>query len=119
MTFFILFFLSFHVHAITICPGMIGVRDEKGVERVYCDSDHLSVTKSCFNKKDSCLLLKDLRSAKLKLKITPKQNPGSKICSDLGWKVMMGKIGRSDICLCDHPKGHSILCTSLIEAFRM
>jgi hypothetical protein len=103
------------------CPDFRVIDLETDEEVRFCLHAKLQISYECLEKKKTCPMLKDLqKNAKMIRSLDAmasghKQNPGSLVCNRLGWKVLMGKLDESEVCVCVHPLEGKILCTSFLE----
>jgi hypothetical protein len=116
-------FIISNAQAFSACPSSLVVKLETGQSITFCEIDGLMVSKNCSDQKKSCSLLKNIKLVKHKikdsnpLKKARTQNPGSFLCNEMKWKVLMGEVGDdgSQICTCQNNAGELIICTSLMD----
>lgn len=122
--FLIIIIISYTVQAETEvkCKSRLNLTLENGTKEVFCSFEDKLISLGCFKEGIQCKLIKDLKLIKTKtfkdepITHSTYQNPGSWACKQLNWKVLMGKMyDSSQVCVCQHPFGSSIICTSLIE----
>jgi putative hemolysin len=109
--------LSFAEAPVKDCPSQLDITSESGKPLRFCKTERYWVSEACFQNKKECKLLQKLKNWK-----RPKEkaysgvgNPGSALCHELKWKVLMSKMfDGSSVCTCQHPSGESVICTSLL-----
>lgn len=118
--FLVIIFFSFsYAFASDQCAERLIVTDEFGKEVILCQYQGLMITESCSMNKNDCQLVVDWEKQKSSnqkaLLQATIRNPGSWVCNQIGWNVVMAKsFDGSDLCLCEHPSKERIICTSLL-----
>lgn len=110
-------------NAASHCAGGLNLKIENDRTLLFCNNeDGLKVNEKCKLDSKKCQLLKDwkLKESQI-LKMNPlshsrTKNPGSWICDQLGWKVLMGQMyDQSQVCVCEHPSGDAMTCSSFLK----